>query len=343
MAQMLRRGATTNTRLRCSGTRFHQFAGSEIVHRSAICSAGSIFGRQAWLSQAAPAYTRGFAEWGRQPSSNRSDHREDPYQILGVAQDAGVEDLKKAYRKLALKWHPDRNVDNKAEAETQFKRVNEAYSLLSDPGRRALFDRGGSDFGGSSPGGFSKSGKPMTQDEAEAIFRSMFGDKPVAQVVKELEEALDQQEAGMHAQEQQLQQRVATLRAEVLQLQVASAHERSSVKRANLLGMAAVKTMQADQADQAHQALSWQNIQQKIQARAAVSQIRKHDPAEQAIARQAYYARVSAAWGSAILAYFVLGCSFFKSILIFMAASFTVRLFYAFARLARTQRTRKTK
>merc|ERR1712110_1240 len=70
---------------------------------------------------------------------------DDYYEVLGVARDVTADDLKKAYRKLALKWHPDRNLDNKAEAESQFKRISQAYQVLSDPAQRSQYDRFGSE------------------------------------------------------------------------------------------------------------------------------------------------------------------------------------------------------
>jgi len=90
------------------------------------------------------------------------------YEVLGVAKDATLKDIKKAYRKLALKWHPDKNKGNELDAQEIFKQISEAYSVLSDKKKRAQYDNPnqGFDFGG------------FEFTNAEDIFKQFFGGDP---------------------------------------------------------------------------------------------------------------------------------------------------------------------
>jgi molecular chaperone DnaJ len=102
----------------------------------------------------------------------------DYYETLGVARSASAEDIKKAYRALALKYHPDRNPDNKKDAEAKFKEASEAYQILSDPDKRAQYDRfGHAAFGqGEGFGGFDfGAGASMFEDVLGDLFGDFFG------------------------------------------------------------------------------------------------------------------------------------------------------------------------
>ncbi|XP_036292012.1 dnaJ homolog subfamily B member 6-like [Pipistrellus kuhlii] len=101
------------------------------------------------------------------------------YEVLGVQRHALAEDIKKAYRKLALKWHPDKNPENKEEAERKFKQVAEAYEVLSDAKKRDVYDRcgkGGFNGGGGGGSHFDRpSGFGFTFRKPDDVFRECFG------------------------------------------------------------------------------------------------------------------------------------------------------------------------
>jgi len=100
----------------------------------------------------------------------------DYYEILGVSRDASEEDIKKAYRRLALKYHPDRNPGDK-EAEGKFKEITEAYEVLSDPRKRSQYDRFGRRVftSGGAAAAAGTAGLGLDLDEALRVFMEAFG------------------------------------------------------------------------------------------------------------------------------------------------------------------------
>jgi DnaJ-class molecular chaperone len=111
------------------------------------------------------------------------------YEILEVEQTCSKEDLRKAYKKLALRWHPDRNPEQKEVAEQRFKEISEAYQILSDKDKRRTYDLTGetADDFVSEKSGFSDDAYESFQNERfvrttfvkpEDLFQSFFGGDP---------------------------------------------------------------------------------------------------------------------------------------------------------------------
>lgn len=103
------------------------------------------------------------------PTTNKRDY----YEVLAVTREATTEQIKSAYRKAALKWHPDRNPENKQEAEENFRQCTEAYTILSDVEKRSLYDRYG--HAGVSSGGMDAGFNSTIFEEFQDIFGDLLG------------------------------------------------------------------------------------------------------------------------------------------------------------------------
>src|SRR2546423_9421877 len=106
---------------------------------------------------------------GRSMASQNRDY----YEVLGVARDASADDVKKAFRKLAMQYHPDRNHGD-ADAAEKFKEASEAYEVLADPEKRGVYDRYGHAGLNGMPGGFG-GGTIDLSDLLGEMFGSFFG------------------------------------------------------------------------------------------------------------------------------------------------------------------------
>ena len=101
--------------------------------------------------------------------------KRDYYEVLGVERNANVDEIKKAYRKAAIQYHPDKNPGN-AEAEEKFKEAAEAYDVLSNPDKRARYDQSGhAGMDGGAAGGAGGFGGGFSMDDIFRNFSDIFG------------------------------------------------------------------------------------------------------------------------------------------------------------------------
>merc|ERR1740129_21677 len=263
----------------------------------AAARGGSPWHRAVWVRRASSSSSSGARTRGaggpNTGGGGRPGDADDYYRVLGINRDASPEDVKKAYRKLALNWHPDRNPDDQATAEAEFKRVAKAYSVLSDSERRAAYDHFGEDT--------TQFTEAQANEEAAKIFRAMFGNKPIHQIIREVEEVLGQQQAYSPSQQR------------------------------HLLRLAASKSQEADQAVLSLQATQLQNFDQRMQARQAMSRLRMMDPIAKAQSRLVS----GVSWGVALYAYFWLGYSLLASVATFLMTGLVVRTCFVLRRRLR--------
>ncbi|KAG8125311.1 hypothetical protein E2320_020512 [Naja naja] len=126
------------------------------------------------------------------------------YEALGLPKSASLDDIKKAYRKKALKWHPDKNPENKQYAEQRFKEIAEAYEVLSDKNKRDVYDVYGKDglLGRGKPGG--SAGSNIGSEymfhfrSAHDVFRDFFGgrDPFFGKIIQDGQERVEVEENG---------------------------------------------------------------------------------------------------------------------------------------------------
>jgi molecular chaperone DnaJ len=103
------------------------------------------------------------------------NQKRDYYEVLGVSPNAGEQELKSAYRRLALQHHPDRNPGSKEASEERFKEITEAYSVLADPQKRAAYDRYGHAAFSTGSGGYSPDFNSTIFSDFEDLFGEFFG------------------------------------------------------------------------------------------------------------------------------------------------------------------------
>ncbi|KAL8425392.1 hypothetical protein Efla_003620 [Eimeria flavescens] len=179
--------------LSCTNTSFARTASIDLLQSPMRARSGLSWG---WSSQLASRtalwYSRCYSSASGSP---------DYYSVLGVSKNASTDEIKKAYRQTALKWHPDRNPQNREEAGRRFREASEAYQTLSDVGKRAQYDASlnaanfrrassrpeDSSFTGSrsrrDAGGFQFGN--LSPEEAERLFRRAFGGVSLEDILRQ--------------------------------------------------------------------------------------------------------------------------------------------------------------
>eukprot|EP00747_Dinoflagellata_sp_TGD_P186447 gnl/TRDRNA2_/TRDRNA2_43470_c0_seq1.p1 gnl/TRDRNA2_/TRDRNA2_43470_c0~~gnl/TRDRNA2_/TRDRNA2_43470_c0_seq1.p1 ORF type:complete len:368 (+),score=82.51 gnl/TRDRNA2_/TRDRNA2_43470_c0_seq1:156-1106(+) len=256
--------------------------------------------------------------------ASTAQQADDLYAVLEVKRGATADEIKKAYRRLALKWHPDRNPDKQAEAESQFKKVSQAYSILSDDVKRTLYDTTGIvDGQRSGAGGAASQGRQFTEEEAAEIFKAMFGNKPVAEIIEEMEDHWGEQKKEMDAKELELRAKANKLRKEARELQAKA--KAAGPGASELIRAAARKAKEAEEVEMAYKATWIHHIQQRTSMSHAMNKLRNLDPE----VRRQNSIRVGLAWGVTLGSYFVLHYSLIMSIIMGLMTSLSTRFIYA--------------
>lgn len=272
-------------------------------------------------------------------SFSSSSSSRDPYKVLGVPPTATTDEIKAAYRKLALQWHPDRNQNKRAEAEAKFKEVAHAYSQVSDPDKREAFRRESAGWQGGWPGNTGSTTRPphqarqmwrrpdgaaFSQQEAEEIFRQAFGNKSIHEIIKELEKFAAAHESQLAEAEDALQLRAAKLKEEVKSLYLQRHQAHSGSERRRLDRLLSEKHREAEQVEQAANWAYVQRAERQFAMRRTMSRLRGLDP----VVRVQNMLRRSIAFGAGVGCW-VMGYGMIYSVMVYFFTSFTVRLGFA--------------
>mmetsp|Transcript_47098 Transcript_47098/g.105671 ORF Transcript_47098/g.105671 Transcript_47098/m.105671 type:complete len:343 (-) Transcript_47098:11-1039(-) len=249
-------------------------------------------------------------------SASRASQPEDFYDILGLDRNATDEQIKKAYRQLALKWHPDRHTENKKEAEEKFKQVAKAYSVLSDEKQRSMYDSG------HSAAQFHQGAAGSTGEDPVEIFRRMFGNKSLDEIVREMQNAANADMSKSQEQIAEMRIQVDTLAEELKDAEVMVAHargqrdlihwQREVIKRGNTLRHAQ------------HQ-LQMSKIRAAVREndyRSLIQKMRQLDPRFRAADR----VRRVLVWGSVLGAWTYWGFSIFGAVMFGVMVNFFSRI-----------------